>query len=125
MDKKEVVKIRKHSNYDWEWFESKAPFKKIMAEECDLQIVKKIHYSYVICGNIISDNKYFIKVDYQVFKNNFHKIKRRLLNTNICRKNIDVKEFVENIKCNKSDLCDLIMTACIKNASGIFQWKFE
>nr|DAZ83357.1 MAG TPA: hypothetical protein [Caudoviricetes sp.] len=96
-----------------------------MAEECDLQIVKKIHYYYVICGNLISDNKYFIKVDYQVFKNNFHKIKRRLLNTNICRKNIDVKEFVEDIKCNKSDLCDLIMTSCIKNASGIFQWKFE
>ena len=35
-----------------------------------------------------------------------------------------VKEFVEDIKCNKSDLCDLIMTGCIKNASGIFQWKF-
>lgn len=113
---------RKAPTYDWDWFESHAPFKSILERTCDLEIEKEVQKIPTIAGGYTTNNHYKIRYNHPVFKRDFDKIKSLLLNTNICKKNKDVFDFVNEMDCSKRNAGYLIMYGCIKNVSGSFEW---
>lgn len=115
--------MRKKPTYDWKWFESHTPFKKILAETCGLEIEKEVHKIPTIAGYYTTNNHYKIKVDYKKFENNFEEIKRRLLNTNVCKNNQEIFNYFNKKECNKRTLGDFVTRGCIKNTSGSFEWN--
>lgn len=117
--------MRKVPTYDWDWFTSHAPFKKILTEYCDLKIEKHTEKFAVCCGIWDISNHYEITVNLKKFKENFEEIKTKLLNTRVCKNDKDVVEFVNCLNPNdKFDLCCLIMDGCIKNCEGKFTWHW-
>lgn len=115
---------RKTPTYDWDWFENHTPFKKILTETCGLEIEKEVHKVYVFAGIYQTNNHYKIKINYSLFANNFDNIKARLLNTNVCKKNKDVFDFVNKATCCKRDLCFLITDGCMAINGGSFEWDW-
>lgn len=114
---------RKKPTYDWDWFDTHAPFKKILEKTCELEINKEI-VRYRFFGSVSSYNNYKIKLNYPMLKRNFEQIKQQILNTRICKHNQDVCDFVNAINIsNPSNMCDLIIEGCISNASGNFYWE--
>ena len=116
--------MRKSPTYDWEWFERHTPFKKILTETCGLEIKKEIYRIYVFAGIWQPTNYYRIKINYPLFEANFEKIKNLLLNTNVCKKNKDVFDYVNSIACSKRELCSLVHDGCMKNPTGSFEWDW-
>ena len=116
--------MRKQPTYNWDWFESHTPFKKILTETCNLEIEKEVQRFYVFAGIYQTRNHYKIKVNYHLFQSNFDKIKNLLLETNVCKKNKDVFDLVNKSECNKKDLGFLIIDGCIANVSGSFEWDW-
>lgn len=116
--------MRKAPTYDWLWFISHAPFKKIITEYCDLDVKKEVKRFAVCCGIWDTSNEYEITVSLKKFQDNFEEIKTKLLNTNVCKKNDEVFEFVNYLKPDKYDLCCLIMDGCIVNCEGKFTWHW-
>ena len=116
--------MRKTPTYDWEWFESHAPFKNILTKTCDLEIEHEIQRIPTVCGCYATNHHYKIKYNRAAFERDFEKIKTLLLNTNVCKKNKDVYNFVEEQTCCKRSFGDLIMygCGCYKYHSGSFEW---
>ena len=113
---------RKSPTYDWEWFESHAPFKSILTATCDLNIEKEIQKIPTIAGCYATNNHYKIRYNRPVFERDFEYIKSLLLKTNVCKRNKDVFDFVNEMDCSKRSACNLIMHGCIRNVSGSFEW---
>mgnify|MGYP003291793603 CR=1 FL=1 len=113
---------RKAPTYDWDWFESHTPFKSILERTCSLEIEKEVQKIPTIAGCYTTNNHYKIRYNQSVFERDFDNIKSLLLNTNICKKNKDVFDFVNEMDCSKRNACRLIMYGCIKNVSGSFEW---
>lgn len=113
---------RKAPTYDWDWFEIHTPFKSILERTCDLEIEKEVHRIPTIAGYYTTNNHYKIRYNQPVFERDFDNIKSLLLNTNICKKNKDVFDFVNEMDCSKRNAGRLIMYGCIKNVSGSFEW---
>ena len=116
--------MRKAPTYDWDWFESHTPFKKILTETCGLEIEKEVHKTYVCAGIYQTNNHYKIKVNYPLFESNFDNIKNMLLKTNVCKKNKDVFDFVNKMECSKINLSSLIIDGCMAIVSGSFEWDW-
>ena len=116
--------MRKTPTYDWEWFISHAPFKKILTEYCDLNIEKEITRFYVVCGIWDTSNHYKITVSLKKFEDNFEEIKDKLIKTKVYKKNDEVFEFVNYLEPNKHDLCRLILDGCIVNCEGKLSWNW-
>ena len=116
--------MRKAPAYDWDWFISHAPFKKILTEYCDLSVKKDTEKVAVCCGVWDISNKYNVTVSLKKFENNFEEIKAKLLNTNVCKKDKEVYDYVNDMKCEKYDLCCLIMDGCIVNCEGRLSWNW-
>lgn len=116
--------MRKTPTYDWEWFESHTPFKNILAKTCDLEIKHEIQRIPTIAGCYTTNHHYKIKFNLPVFERDFEKIKRLLLNTNICKNNKDVFDFVNEKECSKRTVCNWILhgCGCMKYRSGSFEW---
>lgn len=114
--------MRNKPTYDWEWFQSHTPFKNILAKTCDLEIEKEVHKIPTIAGYYTTNNHYKIKFNYPAFERNFEQIKNMLLNTNVCKNNKDVFDYVNKKDCSKRSASDLIIFGCIKNVSGSFEW---
>jgi hypothetical protein len=115
--------MRNKPTYDWEWFENHTPFKSTLEKMCGLEIEHEIHkipvwFSYTI------NHHYKIKYNYAAFERNFAAIKAALLNTNICKNNADVYEFVNKRDCSQRTFGDLVLDGCIcrKNKSCSFEW---
>lgn len=116
--------MRKAPTYDWEWFINHAPFKKILTEYCDLDIKKDVRRFAICCGIWDTSNEYNITVSLKKFEDNFGEIKSELLKTNVCKKNEEIFDYVNKIKCDKQDLCFLIIDGCIANCEGRFEWHW-
>ena len=116
--------MKRASIYDWDYFISKAPFKKILTDVCGLSISKKVKKTYIIFDCYQTSNHYMVRINFKSFQDNFETIKNRLLNTRICKHNKDVFDFVRELECTKKDLCSLVMDGCIKEVSGSFEWDW-
>ena len=116
--------MRNKPTYDWEWFEAHAPFKKILEKMCMLKIEHEIQRIPTIVGCYAINHHYKIKYNRSIFERDFEKIKNLLLNTNICKKNKDVFDFVNEKECNKRTMSDWILygCGCMKHHSGSFEW---
>jgi hypothetical protein len=116
--------MRKKPTYDWEWFESHAPFKSTLEKMCDLQINHEVQRIPTIAGCWATNHHFKIKYNRQLFERDFELIKSKLLKTNICKNNKDVYEFVEEQTCCKRSFGNLIMygCGCYKYRSGSFEW---
>lgn len=117
--------MRRTPTYDWEWFEKHAPFKNILEETCDLEITKYIKKKSVIAGNWTFWNHYVIKFNFSTFTEKFEEVKEKLLKTNICRKNKEIFDWINRLKCSKHDISMVIIDGCIANASGSFEWNWD
>ena len=113
---------RKAPTYDWQWFQSHAPFKSILEKTCDLEIEKEVHKIPTIAGHYTTSNNYKIKYNHSLFERDFEKIKSLLLNTNVCKKNNKIFNYVNKMDNSKYSAGMLITRGCIKNASGSFEW---
>lgn len=115
--------MRNKPTYDWEWFENHTPFKSILEKMCGLEIEHEIH-KIPIWFHYTINHHYKIKYNYAAFERNFTAIKAALLNTNICKNNADVYEFVNKRDCSKRTFGDLVLDGCIcrKNKSCSFEW---
>lgn len=116
--------MRKMPTYDWDWFESHAPFKKILAETCELEIEKYVRKKPVIAGIFTYWNHYVIKFNFPMFEEKFEEVKERLLKTNICRKNKEIFDWINELECSKRAMCMVITDGCIANVSGSFEWDW-
>ena len=116
--------MRRTPTYDWKWFEKHAPFKKILEETCGLEITKYIKKKSVIAGSWTFWNHYVIKFNFSTFTENFEEVKEKLLKTNICRKNKEIFDWINNLKCSKHDIGMVIVDGCIANTSGSFEWNW-
>lgn len=117
--------MSKTPTYDWNWFKSHTPFKKILEETCELEIEKE-YIPYHVFGNIWSKGiRYNIKLNYPMLQSNFKEIKRRLLNTRVCKHNKDVFDFVNKKECTKRDICALVMDGCLSYDSASFTWDWK
>jgi hypothetical protein len=116
--------MRKKPTYDWEWFESHAPFKSTLEKMCDLQINHEVQRIPTIAGCWATNHHFKIKYNRQLFERDFELIKSKLLKTNICKNNKDVYEFVEEQTCRTRSFCDLIVQGCgcYKYGGGSFEW---
>lgn len=116
--------MRKTPTYDWAWFESHTPFKKILEETCELEIeVESVPYR--VFGDIWSTYKqYYIKVNYPMFQNNWEEIKTRVLNTRVCKHNQEIFDYINKMNSSKKDACYLILDGCISNVGGSFKWDW-
>lgn len=117
--------MRSKPNYDWEWFNSRAPFKKVFEDICNLKIKKEIHEIPIFMNFKHKQNHYIINVSYELFVSEFDRLKDELLHTNICKNCTDIYEMVNEMKCDKSSLCDLIIEGCIPNCEGTFEWIYD
>lgn len=125
-EERSVYNMRQKPNYDWKWFESKTPFKKIFENYCDLTVEKEvIEYPVFACLGIYNTRKHYkITVNRNSFTEHFDEIKNKLLATNVCKHNTEIFDYVNNIKDTNIDFCNLITEGCIKNAQGSFEWKY-
>lgn len=115
---------KKSPTYDWEWFKSHTPFKKILEETCELEIEKE-NIPHRVFGNIWSTyHRYNIKFNYPMFQDNFEQIKQRILNTRVCKHNKDVFDYVNKMDGSKKDASNLILNGCMSNVSGSFKWDW-
>ena len=116
--------MRKTPTYDWAWFESHAPFKKILEETCELEIeVENIPYQ--VFGYIWSTRKqYSIKLNYFTCQCNWEKIKKRILDTRVCKHNKEIFDYVDKMDGSKKDVSYLVVNGCISNAGGSFKWDW-
>jgi hypothetical protein len=116
--------MRKRPTYDWDWFESHTPFKKILEETCGLEIELE-NIPYQVFGNIWSTRKHYnIKCSYQMWQDNFENIKKQILNTRVCKHNKEIFDSVNEMDCSKKSISDLILDGCISNVSGSFKWDW-
>ena len=116
--------MRKKPTYDWEWFESHAPFKNILEKMCGLKIEHELQRIPTVCGCYAINHHYKIKYNKKLFEDNFEAIKQALLKTNICKHNKDVYEFVNEKEFNNRTISDLVIygCGCFKYHSGSFEW---
>lgn len=117
--------MRKKPTYDWDWFESHTPFKSILEKMCELEIEHEIHKIPVWMTYTINHH-YKIRYNRSKFERDFNSIKAALLKTNICKKNPDVYEWVNERECNKRTFNDFIIDGCIgsrKNMCCSFEWN--
>lgn len=117
--------MRKTPTYDWEWFESHAPFKKILEKMCELHIEHEIQRIPTIAGCYVKNHHFKIKYNRAMLEKYFDTIKSTLLTTNICKKNKDVYEFVDEMECTTRNICALIThgCGCMKYNGGSFEWN--
>lgn len=115
----------KKPTYDWEWFQSKKPFKKILEDTCGLVIEKEVQRIPTVAGCYCINNHYRIKVNYERFASEFDSIKSRLLNTNVCKKNPDVFSYVNEKQCSVRTLCNIIQDGCMADICGSYEWDFS
>lgn len=116
--------MRKLPTYDWDWFESHTPFKKILEETCELEIYKEV-IPYNVIGYIWSTrNHYNIKLNYPMLQDNFEEIKRQILNTRVCKHNKEIFDWIDKLECSKKEICHVIVDGCIANTSGSFTWDW-
>jgi hypothetical protein len=115
---------RKKPTYDWEWFESHTPFKSTLEKMCNLTIEHEAQRVPTIAGYWTTNHHYKIRFNGALFERDFDKIKEKLLNTNICKNNRDVYEFVAEQTCCKRSFGNLIMygCGCYKYHGGSFEW---
>lgn len=113
--------MRKIPAYDWVWFETHTPFKKIFEETCGLVIEKEVF------GNAWSRRiHYHIKLNYLMLQNNFEEIKRRILNTRVCKHNKEIFDYVNEMECSKMDVSSLIVDGCTASrGSATFSWELK
>ena len=118
--------MRQKPTYDWKWFESKTPFKKILEKYCNLSIEKEIieYPVFAFSGIYNTRNVYKITANRNAFTKHFNEIKSKLLSTNVCKHNVEIYNYVYNIKDSTMDFCHLITDGCIKNAEGSFEWNW-
>lgn len=117
--------MRQKPTYDWEWFTSKTPFKKIFEKYCNLSIEKEVVEYRVFASTLYNTrNVYKITVNRSSFTKHFDEIKNKLLSTNVCKHNSGIYNYVNNIKDSTVDFCHLITEGCIKNADGSFRWNW-
>lgn len=116
--------MRKLPTYDWEWFESHTPFKKILTEICGLEIKKEVQKFHVFAGIYQTSNHYKIKINYSLFESNFDKIKNMILKTNACKKNKEIFDWINKMECSKRELCSLITDGCMAIDGGSFEWDW-
>ena len=121
---KEGEVMRAKPTYDWEWFESHSPFKKILEKMCGLEIEHELQRIPTVCGCYTTNHHYKIKYNRAIFERDFEKIKGILLKTNVCKKNKDVFDFVNELECDKRSMSDLVLfgCGCMKYNSGSFEW---
>lgn len=116
--------MRKAPIYDWDWFRNHAPFKKILEEACELEIEKET-IPYRVIGNIRSKrDRYNIKLNYPMLQDNFEEIKRRILNTRICKHNKKIFDWIAGLECSKEQISQLITRGCMVYESASFKWDF-
>lgn len=116
--------MRKVPTYDWDWFESHAPFKKILEKTCELEIDKEV-IPYNVIGYIWSTkNHYNIKLNYPMLQDNFTEIKKQILNTRVCKHNKEIFDWINELECSKKQICHVIVDGCIANAGGSFTWDW-
>lgn len=116
--------MRKTPTYDWHWFESHTPFKKILEEACELEIEKEV-IPYRVFGNIWSKRiHYNIKLNYPMLQDNFEEIRRRILNTRACKYNKEIFDYVNKIGSTKKDVCFLVTNGCMSYSSASFSWDW-
>lgn len=118
--------MRNKPSYDWEWFESHAPFKNILEKMCQLNIEHEVQRIPTVAGCYAINHHYKIKYNRKMFEQYFDTIKSMLLNTNICKKNKDVFDFVNEKTCNKRTMGDWVLygCGCMKYNGGSFEWDF-
>ena len=116
--------MRNKPPYDWEWFESHTPFKSILEKAVELVIVHEVQRIPTIAGCYSINHHYNITYNKKLFEDNFDIIKQMLLDTNICKHNKDVYDFVERQTKGKRSFCDIIAQGCgcYKRHSGSFEW---
>ncbi len=116
--------MRSKPTYDWEWFESHAPFKRILEETCGLYIKHEVQKIPTIAGCWTTNHHYKITYSRVLFERDFKQIKEKLLNTRICKHNKDVYDFVEEQTCCVRSFCNIIMhgCGCYKYCGGSFEW---
>jgi hypothetical protein len=114
--------MRNKPTYDWEWLQSHAPFKNILAKTCDLEIEKEVHKIPTIAGYYTTNNHYKVKYNYATFERDFDKIKNLLLNTNVCKNNDEIFNYVNKMNNSEKSFSNLVIRGCIKNCSGSFEW---
>ena len=115
---------RKVPTYDYDWFKSHTPFKRILEETCELEIEKE-DIPYQVFGNIWDTRRHYnIKLNYAMFQNNFEYIKQRILNTRICKHNKDIFDYVNKMGSSKKDVFFLISEGCLSYDSASFSWDF-
>ena len=116
--------MRKTPTYDWDWFNLHTPFKKIFEETCEFEVDKEV-IPYRVFGNIWSTrNHYNIKVNYPMFQSNFVEIKKRILNTRVCKHNQEIFDWINEMECTKRNACELITDGCMAQAYGSFTWDW-
>ena len=115
--------MRKTPTYDWYWFETHAPFKKIFKEACELEIKKEI-VSYYSLGFREFESHYHIKLNYKMLQDSFEEIKRRLLSTRVCKYNEEIYDYVNEIECDKHDITYLIIDSCTTSSCpATYSWE--
>ena len=63
-------------------------------------------------------------VSESMFEEKFEEVKERLLKTNICRKNKEIFDWINELECSKRAMCMVITDGCIANVSGSFEWDW-
>lgn len=116
--------MRKKPIYDLDWVYSHTPFKKILTETCDLKIEKIKREKPVLSGVFTYWNHYIIQFNFPLFKKRFEEIKKRLLNTNLCRNNKEYFDWINELNCSTSEVCHVIIDGCIANPEGTFEWDW-
>lgn len=116
--------MRKTPTYDWDWVESHAPFKKILEDTCELEIDTYKRKIPVIAGIFTYSNHYAIKFNFPMFEEKFEEVKQKLLKTNLCRKNKEVFDWINELECSKREVGHVIVDGCIANVSGSFEWDW-
>ena len=110
--------------YEWDWFESHAPFKKTLEQLCALEITHERHKYFGLTGDAMIKHHFKISYDKSLFERYFATIKSALLSKPVCKHNADVKEFVESLKCDKRSFCNLVLhgCGCMKYSAASFEW---
>lgn len=128
--------MRKKPTYDDLWFYEHDPFLKIMEKYCGL-VLEKERRPYYQLGFREYSNHYHIKYSLVDFIKNIVEIKNVLLNTNVCKHNIYIREQVEEIdttwNCEDNynykeighTVSFIICEGCIKEPHGTFHWTIE
>ena len=117
--------MRKVPEYDWTWLRTHAPFKKILEDTCELEVEKE-NIPYRVIGDIWSTRvQYNIELNYAMLQDNFSEIKRRLLNTRICKHNKKVCDWISQLECSKGQIGEVITRGCLIYDSASFKWDWK